>query len=366
MKSTITCLLLFLGLTVAYSQEFPFGTAKWDVSAEGASAEVFKGKSSLYLYQGKARLQDFEFFTGILEYDIYVTERRGFPGIRFRIQDEGNWEEFYIRPHQSGNPDANQYTPVFNGLAAWQLYFGPRFSTAYAYQFDAWNHVKLVVTENELEVYINDMDTPMLTVDELKHAKKPGAIELYAGGPSGFRMADLKVTKMANPTIKGKAKQNEPLPEGLIESWSVSNAFDEQSLEGVTELSKQNQSGLSWQTVAAEERGYANLARVAVQRPKQNTVFAKVTIESDRKQVKKLYYGLSDRGTLFLNGQALASGYNEFRSQDYRHLGTIGFNDAVYLPLKKGTNELWVAVSENFGGWAVMGAFENTEGIKVE
>jgi len=34
------------------------------------------------------------------------------------------FEHFYIRPHQSGNPDANQYTPVFNGVSAWQLYHG--------------------------------------------------------------------------------------------------------------------------------------------------------------------------------------------------------------------------------------------------
>ena len=115
-----------------------------------------------------------------------------------------------------------------------------------------------------------------------------------------------------------------------------------------------------------EERGYANLARVAIRAPGKNTVFVKVEIESDRKQTRQFYYGLSDRGILYLNGQALAAGYNNFRSQDYRHLGTIGFHDAVFLPLKKGKNELWIAVSEDFGGWGVMGGFKELAGLNLK
>ena len=348
------------------AQEFPFNQRDWDIKAGGSVIENYKGKNSLYLFGGLARLKNQEFFTGILEYDIYVTQRRGFPGIHFRIQEDANYEEFYIRPHQSGNPDANQYTPVFNGNAAWQLYFGERFSTAINYEFDAWNHVKLVVTETQLEVFINDMDKPLLTVDELKHVHKPGGIEFSGGGPSGFHIANFKMTKTSNVRIKGTAKAKEKLPAGTVNSWSVSNAFAEKSLEGVNMLSNAQKRGLTWQTLKVEERGYVNLNRRAANTDNANTVFAKVLIESDKKQVKQLYYGASDRGLVYLNGAVLAGTYNNFRSQDYRHLGTIGFNDAVFLPLKKGTNELWIAVSENFGGWGVMAAFADMEGIRLK
>lgn len=365
MKSIISLTLLCLTMSLA-GQEYPFNQRDWEVNANGSVIENFEGKRSLYLFQGTARLKDQEFFTGVLEYDIYVTERRGFPGIHFRMQDRGNYEEFYIRPHQSGNPDANQYTPVFNGNAAWQLYFGERFSTAYAYKMNSWNHIKLVVTETELEVYINDMDKPMLTVDELKHVHKPGGLELSAGGPSGFRMANFKITRTDNVQIKGKAKDIEEVPEGLIKQWSVSNAFAEKKLDQVTTLGNEHKKGLNWTNLEAEERGYVNLSRQSLISEQTNTVFAKVTIQSDKKQVKKLYYGLSDRGVIYLNGEALAASYNSFRSQDYRHLGTIGFNDAVYLPLKKGENELWIAISEDFGGWGVMAAFIRPDGINLK
>ena len=58
-------------------------------------------------------------------------------------------------------------------------------------------------------------------------------------------------------------------------------------------------------------------------------------------------------------------GQRQFMSRDYRYLGTIGFFDAVHLPLKKGKNELVIAVSETFGGWGIQGEFEDMEGIKL-
>jgi hypothetical protein len=38
-----------------------------------------------------------------------------------------NYESFFRPPAQVGNPDAVQYTPVYNDVSAWQLYHGPGF-----------------------------------------------------------------------------------------------------------------------------------------------------------------------------------------------------------------------------------------------
>ncbi|MCH8059016.1 MAG: hypothetical protein IIA11_01020 [Proteobacteria bacterium] len=46
-----------------------------------------------------------------------------------------------------------------------------------------------------------------------------------------------------------------------------------------------------------------------------------------------------------------SKGNNAYQSRDYRYLGTIGLFDAIMLPLAVGDNELWIAVSEAFGGW---------------
>ncbi|WP_353572382.1 hypothetical protein [Candidatus Albibeggiatoa sp. nov. BB20] len=57
---------------------------------------------------------------------------------------------------------------------------------------------------------------------------------------------------------------------------------------------------------------------------------------------------------------------DEFQKRDYRFLGTMGFFDDIYLPLRKGGNELWILVTEKFAGWGVKGKFDDLEGIQVD
>ena len=140
--------------------------------ADGFLVITFSGSN------GQAYLKDFEFTNGIIEFDLYITPRRGFPGVMFRWQDQDNFEEFYMRPHQTGNPDANQYTPVFNKLAGWQLYYGNAYSKAYRYKMDQWTHVKLVVSGTRAEVYIDDMEKPLLHIPELKRPLQAGSVGL--------------------------------------------------------------------------------------------------------------------------------------------------------------------------------------------
>ena len=107
---------------VGQQVEIPFTDEAWTYP-KGSEYEhvTYKGKEALHLKRGGAFLEDVVFHNGIIEMDICFSEARGFPGIYFRIVDDLNAEEFYLRPHQSGNPDAFQYTPMFNGIAAWQL-----------------------------------------------------------------------------------------------------------------------------------------------------------------------------------------------------------------------------------------------------
>ena len=81
-------------------------------------------------------------------------------------------------------------------------------------------------------------------------------------------------------------------------------------------------------------------------------LYARTTVDSDRDQIKKLYIGYSDEVSVFLNDQIYYRGRS---AQAFRDPGFLGIvnpeNDAVYLPLKKGRNELLLAVSELGGGW---------------
>jgi len=77
--------------------------------------------------------------------------------------------------------------------------------------------------------------------------------------------------------------------------------------------------------------------------------------------VKQLNFGYSDTAAVFVNGALVYKGDNTYMSRDYRYLGTIGLFDSVALPLKSGENEVWIAVTEAFGGWGIMGQLVDLE-----
>ena len=86
--------------------------------------------------------------------------------------------------------------------------------------------------------------------------------------------------------------------------------------------------------------------------PGMKVVYAKTILESDRDQLKKLGVGYSDDVSVFLNGKILWRGRSAQNFRDPAFLGIVSSDDdAVYLPLKKGKNELVLALSELGGGW---------------
>ena len=122
---------------------------------------------------------------------------------------------------------------------------------------------------------------------------------------------------------------------------------------------------LTWTPLPAEASGVANLARLHGVDETKNTVFARVTVTSDRAQVRKLRFGFSDRVRVYLDGRLLYAGDDGYTSRDYRFLGTIGTFDELYLPLEAGENELWFALSEDFGGWGLLAFFEDPSGLQL-
>ena len=154
---------------------------------------------------------------------------------------------------------------------------------------------------------------------------------------------------------------------GIIPKWSISDAFDEKMLNDYSKLSSLIKNRKWIGSIEVEENNAANISWVA-KRPSAglNTVFAKITIESDKDQVKLFEFGYSDRVVAILNHKTIYKGTNQYRSRDYRYLGTVGLFDAIFLNLKKGKNTLLFAVSETFGGWGITGKFENEVGLKIK
>jgi len=350
--------------TQAFSEMVPFSSERWTIEGKESKIVNYNGNESLFLQGGMAYLNDVDFLNGIIEFDISISKERGFMGAVWRLQDENNHEEFYIRPHQSGNPDANQYTPVFNALASWQLYHGEGYGAPVTYKYDKWMHIKIVISGSVGEVYIDDMEIPALVIHELKREVKAGKIGVQVRSNSPAHFANFQYTLVGQPTLKGEVKPIAEREPNSIQSWDISKPFKEELLLEQASLSNLVKDDLQWQSLFTENSGLANLARIS-DFSQGNTVFAKISIESESDQIKKLSLGYSDRVRVYLNDQLLYSGNNGFQTRDYRYLGTIGYFDEVYLDLRSGKNELWLAVSESFGGWGIKAKFENFNQIKI-
>jgi len=350
---------------VASAVTVPFDSPRWKVEAKQSRLEEYRGKRCLALDGGSAELADVEFRDGVIEFEVAFGPERGFVGAAFRIVDDGNYEHFYIRPHQSGNPDANQYTPVFNGVSGWQLYHGEGYGAPVTYGYGEWIPVRIVVSGTQAEIYVGDLEKPAVFADELKRPVTSGRLGLTARNAPA-RFASFRYTTGPPPRFAGAVKRSRPARLGTIATWRVSKPFAEDTLDGVVALTAKEKAGRSWSSLACESSGLANLARLAGTAKGANTVFARAVLVANEPKTVMLAFGYSDRVRVFLNDRLLYSGDNGYMSRDYRYLGTIGYFDAVALPLAKGENELWLAVSEDFGGWGVKAAVQPAGAVAVE
>jgi hypothetical protein len=226
-------------------------------------------------------------------------------------------------------------------------------------------HVKIVFAGSKLAVYI-DSDEPVLRVDDLKRVDPSGAIGVHSGNFSDVHFANFKFTKLADAyEFPHHESTDEQPPEGLVTSWLVSDAFDSAVLDGANSLEPGQIGERTWTELYTEENGVVNLARVQGLQQGKNTVFAAVALNSDKVQLKEMLFGYSDAASVYLNGTLIYNGNNGYQSRDYRYLGTIGLFDSVVLPLVEGDNEVWIAVSESFGGWGVMAEIPDREGLSL-
>ena len=347
------------------SFSIPADSKRWDLQGQAKPAE-YQGRKCLFLDGGAAILNDFEMRDAVIDVDVSTPAARGFFGFDFRIANDGAMgEEVYLRQHKSGLPDAMQYTPVLNTGRNWQIYNGPGFTGAVDIPKDVWFHVRLEVAGAQAKLYVKDMDHPALVMDDLKSGVQKGQVALLVlTGETYFSNFEIRATPDAP-----WERHLPPMPAGTLTKWSLSPSYDALQRNLERPLSPAESDAIQWQDVETEPPGFVVINRYRESphprvsfandfskrldpQPGMKVVYARTEIESDRDQVKKLYLGYSDDVSVFLNGKILYRGRS---AQNFRDPGFLGImnpeNDAIYLPLIKGSNKLVLAVSELGGGW---------------
>jgi hypothetical protein len=302
----------------------------------------------------------------VVDVDVETSAARGFFGPQFRIADDGATAEWiYLRQHKSGALDAMQYTPVLHTGLNWQLYSGPGFTGAVDIPKGEWFHLRLVVSGAQARLYVKDMERPALVVDDLKTGVREGQFAL-ADLTGATCFAGLEV----RPTPDAPWERHlPPMPPGTLTRWSLSPAYDALARDLERPLSRAERDTITWQQVEAEPPGLVPINRYRESphprvsfandpskrlepQPGMKVVYARTIVHAARAGVRKLELGYSDDVSVFLNGALLYRGRSAQNFRDPAFLGIVSAeNDAVYLPLRGGDNELVLAVSELGGGW---------------
>jgi hypothetical protein len=355
-------------------QALPFSGGGWELKGDAALERV-DDRDTVRMDNGWAFRRDLRLEDGTVDFDVQLSRRRSFVYLCFRMQDEREFEEMYLRPHKSELPDAVQYAPVYQGESAWQLYHGPGRTAAVRFDAGRWTHVRVVLKGRRMALFVDDMEKPALLVPRLARDPAPGFIALRAfvpkgtpGDAPGARYANVRVTTGATgvdiATLPAPALPEEP---GRVSTWAVSGPLKWTPGDGVPQLPDAAALG-PLRTVAAEPSGLVEMHRHVVLPPEAEelTAAARFRVTAERAGTRAFDLGFSDRATVFVNGRAMFRGDASY-SYAGRREGLIGLDQArLYLPLTAGANEVVVLLSDTFGGMGVMGRFPDRAGLTLE
>ena len=360
-------LAILPALATSQSIALPRSADAWE-STDSLRFATYLGRDATFIDRGAAVARGPEMRDGTFEFLMAATPQTNFLGVQFHARGPLDAEVIFFRVGDSGTSEAVQYAPAFNSVtSAWQVYRGAGANAVAELPREQWIPVRITVRGRKASLYLNGDSTPTLEVPRL--AGTGGArLGIWAGGfGRGAWFADLRFTPDTRPA---EAEAAEVPPAGMLVDWELSQAFDASELVPGTLPDAKT---LRWQRVRPEPSGIvlvnryraAPIARLpldAVTRrvladsvmngrvPGSKVVLARTVIASDRARTVRMHFGFSDGILIHHDGRPLYVAMNPqfFRSQGV--MDTRG--EAVYLTLRRGRNEIVVAVTEYTGGWA--------------
>ena len=158
-----------------------------------------------------ARLSGSDFHDGTIEVDVRArlmhwadVDCRGFIGIVFRATDDSDrFESFYVRPRNGRSctePQRRIHTMQYFSYPGYTFaYFRERGITDYEakadIEMDEWIHLKAEIAGAGAKLYVDDMETPALVVDEMFGGTElRGGVGLYVDNGTEGNFKNFQVT----------------------------------------------------------------------------------------------------------------------------------------------------------------------------
>ena len=366
--------------TVAAAQttNVPVSPDAWDAT-DSIRSESYLGRLSLYINRGVALVRGASMENGTLDLDLAASDTTNFLGVVFRAATPRFSNVLFLRPGASGTEEAVQYGPAFNSVGvAWQVYHGDGANAVADIPRNRWVHVRVELDGPVARLFVDTATAPTLVVPRLVTSGGTG-LGVWAGAfGRGAYFSDIHFA--AAPHSSAETAAPAP-PSGTILGWEISSPVEAADF---TPAALPDLARLTWQKVDAEPEGFVLINRYREAPvggvPRDSTgavlvdsvmtgriagsriVYARTTITATHDEVRRMQYAYSNGVVIYVNGRPLAFAMNP---GGLRGLGVMArAGDAVYLPLRRGRNQIVFAVIECTGGWAFSGRLDSPAGVK--
>lgn len=153
--------------------------------------------------EGLAWIKGINFTSGTIEFDVRGEniKQHSFVGMAFHGQNDSTYDAIYLRPFHFQTQDTILKERMIQYISlptyTWRKL---RADTPGKYESsidaildpDGWNHIRMVIKNNSVSVYINDLKEPSLVVEKVTGTKS-GKIGFYVADTSGGDFANLKI-----------------------------------------------------------------------------------------------------------------------------------------------------------------------------
>lgn len=328
----------------------------WEIDARSAKAAEHMGRPAALLRANFPPILSAtsDFTDGTIEFDMAAIPGGHFVGLVFRYADAFNHENVYFRLHRSGQFEAVQYAPRVNGSGGtWQLY--PQFFGTAVLPADRWVHVRAEIRGSAMELFVGDSIRPLVVVPRLRGLTTSGRVGIWGrvnNRPEEWTAAIANVRVRPRTTAAIVPVDTTTLPAGTLTGWQVAGPYAAPDSLAVPPRPKPDE----WKPIAVEELGLVNVTKL-LRKPSAGrfVAYLRTTIRSESDRVAPLEIGYSDDAVVWLNGAPVFRGINAQGSRYPDFLGLIAPGaERIWLPLRRGDNELLVALSDRVAGWGLI------------
>lgn len=346
--------------------------ARWQADGQVRFSQQAGFPGGVMTVEGAGAIaKDVTFASGTIEYDINEDgDEEETSGIWFRRQDKATSDYVYLRPFDgcAASGECIQYSPVVRGKVQWDVY--PEYQAAAPLHLHGWNHVKLVVSGQQMRVFVNRERTPSLSVAHLEGNAARGGIELRGNASYANVVITPDAVEGLVPVAGADPTAAQP---GYVRHWLLSPLSSIAIGKEVAFADMPDAAG--WETLDAERKGFVNISRAhGTPGGTPDLIWLKTAMQSARAQTKHVALGFARQVWIFANSKPVYVDKNFYYPAALRKrpLGRMSIENGGFdLPLRAGANEIVIAISNDLHskshyGWGFEMRLDDVDGVQLQ